>query len=113
MTPTATQDKSPGAALSRCGCGSQVYHHKLKTTEQHKFRCPGCGVQTGYFATEAEARDCWNAAMSRAQPAQELVEALEQAEACMSIVEPRSGKAEYLRILDVVRSALSRARSGG
>ncbi len=33
--------------------------------------------------------------------------ALTQAEACMSIVEPRSDKAEYLRILGVVRDALA------
>jgi hypothetical protein len=35
-----------------------------------------------------------------------MIEALIQAEACMSIVEPRSDKAEYLRILGVVREAL-------
>ena len=34
--------------------------------------------------------------------------ALNQAEACMSIVEPRSDKAEYLRILGVVRAALEK-----
>ena len=39
--------------------------------------------------------------------------ALDQAEAVLSIVEPRSDKAEYLRILGVVRAALedSPARS--
>ena len=36
-------------------------------------------------------------------------EALVQAEACMSIVTPRSDKAEYLRILGVVRAALAAA----
>jgi hypothetical protein len=36
-----------------------------------------------------------------------LLEALVQAETCMTIVEPRSDKAEYLRILGVVRDALS------
>jgi hypothetical protein len=36
----------------------------------------------------------------------EALEALTQAEAVMSIVEPRSDKAEYLRILGVVRAAL-------
>ena len=36
-----------------------------------------------------------------------LKEALVEAEACMSIVEPRSDKAEYLRILGVVRAALA------
>ena len=40
----------------------------------------------------------------------DMYEALEQAEACMSIVEPRSDKAEYLRILDVVRAALTKAK---
>lgn len=42
-----------------------------------------------------------------------LVEALEQAEACMSIVEPRSDKAEYLRILGVIRAVLLRAKEAG
>lgn len=37
----------------------------------------------------------------------EMREALDEVEACMSIVEPRSDKREYLRILDVVRAALS------
>lgn len=37
------------------------------------------------------------------------LDALRQAEACMSIVEPRSDKAEYLRILGVVRKAIARA----
>lgn len=40
-------------------------------------------------------------------------DALVQAEACMSIVEPRSDKAEYLRILGVVRTALSAAPARG
>jgi Lar family restriction alleviation protein len=39
-------------------------------------------------------------------------DALTQAEACMSIVEPRSDKAEYLRILGVVRAALASAAGG-
>ena len=39
----------------------------------------------------------------------ELEAALTQAEACMAIVEPRSDKAEYLRILGVVRAALAKA----
>jgi hypothetical protein len=39
--------------------------------------------------------------------AREMREALTQAEACMSIVEPRSDKAEYLRVLGVVRAALA------
>lgn len=34
-------------------------------------------------------------------------EALTQAESCMSIVQPRSDTAEYLRILGVVRAALT------
>jgi hypothetical protein len=33
-------------------------------------------------------------------------EALDQAEAVLSIVEPRSNKAEYLRVLGVVRDVL-------
>lgn len=41
----------------------------------------------------------------------ELVEALDQAEACMSIVEPRSDTKEYVRILGVIRAALERAKS--
>jgi hypothetical protein len=56
------------------------------------------------------------AALTRAvQPAdspaagdvERMRDALAQAEACMSIVEPRSDKAEYLRILGVVRAALA------
>ena len=39
----------------------------------------------------------------------EMVEALREAEACMSIVEPKDYKDEYLRILGVVRSALSKS----
>ena len=39
-------------------------------------------------------------------PAARMREALEQAEACMAIVEPRSDKAEYVRILGVIRTAL-------
>jgi hypothetical protein len=40
--------------------------------------------------------------------------ALTQAEACMSIVEPPSDRAEYLRVLGVVRAALAgSAPSGG
>ena len=38
--------------------------------------------------------------------------ALEEAEACMSIVEPRSDKAEYIRILGVVRDAIGMERKG-
>lgn len=38
----------------------------------------------------------------------ELVAALEQAEACMAIIQPRSDTAEYLRILGVVRATLPR-----
>ena len=41
----------------------------------------------------------------------EARDALTEAEACMSIVEPRSDKAEYLRILGVVRAVL--AKMGG
>lgn len=43
--------------------------------------------------------------------APELVSALEDAEAVMSIVEPRSDKSEYIRVLGVIRSALIRAHS--
>lgn len=39
-----------------------------------------------------------------------LYAALEEAEACMSIVEPRSNKAEYVRILGVIRAALRSAK---
>lgn len=38
-----------------------------------------------------------------------ILKALREAEACMSIVEPRSDKAEYLRILGVVRAAIASA----
>ncbi|MGU3286420.1 hypothetical protein [Methylobacterium mesophilicum] len=44
------------------------------------------------------------AALARAERAEK---ALDEVEACMSIVEPRSDKAEYLRILGVVRAALA------
>jgi len=43
--------------------------------------------------------------------APDMLDALRQAEACMSIVEPRSDKAEYLRILGVVRAAIAKAES--
>jgi len=49
-----------------------------------------------------------NARLIAAAP--DMLSALIEAEACMSIVEPRSDKAEYLRILDVVRAAIGRAR---
>lgn len=48
-----------------------------------------------------------NARLIAAAP--EMYEALKEAEACMSIVEPRSDAKEYSRILDVVRAALSKA----
>jgi hypothetical protein len=48
-----------------------------------------------------------NGAIVAASP--EMAEALRQAEACMSIVAPRSSAAEYRRILGVVRSALNKA----
>ena len=35
-----------------------------------------------------------------------MQDGLQQAEACMSIVEPRSDKAEYLRILGVIRALI-------
>ena len=41
-----------------------------------------------------------------------MLAAMEQAEAIMSIVEPRSDKAEYLRILGVVREAIAVAKGG-
>jgi hypothetical protein len=58
------------------------------------------------------ARQSFSRALRRpAQPAQgdvdRMRDALTQAEACMSIVEPRSDKAEYVRILGVIRAALS------
>lgn len=43
---------------------------------------------------------------------EEMRDALEQTEACMSIVEPRSDAAEYRRILGVIRAALSPATEG-
>ena len=46
-----------------------------------------------------------NARLIAAAPT--MLDALHQAEACMSIVEPRSDKAEYLRILGVVRAAIA------
>lgn len=49
-----------------------------------------------------------NAYLIAAAP--EMFAALTEAEACMSIVEPRSDKAEYLRILGAIRTALSKAR---
>lgn len=39
-----------------------------------------------------------------------LLDACTQAEAAMSIVEPRADKGEYLRILGVLRSAVARAK---
>jgi len=51
----------------------------------------------------AEARD--RLAAKDAEIAR-LTDALDQAEAVISIVEPRSDKAEYLRVLGVVRAAL-------
>lgn len=49
-----------------------------------------------------------NALLIAAAP--DLLDALVQAEACMSIVQPRSNKAEYLRILGVARAALAKVK---
>ena len=54
-----------------------------------------------YFRGEANAR------LIAAAP--DLLEALTEAEAYMSIVEPRSDKAEYGRTLGVVRAAIAKA----
>lgn len=52
----------------------------------------------------AQVKAARNTALARAERAEK---ALDEVEACMSIVEPRSDKAEYLRILGVVRAALA------
>jgi hypothetical protein len=52
----------------------------------------------------AQVKAARDAALARAERGEK---ALDEVEACMSIVEPRSDKAEYLRILGVVRAALA------
>lgn len=53
--------------------------------------------------------DClYDAHLVAAAP--DLLDACIQAEAVLSIVEPRSDKAEYLRVLGTLRIALSKAR---
>ena len=51
-------------------------------------------------------------AVALAAENERLRDAATQAEACMSIVEPRSDKAEYLRILGVLRTALEGKDNG-
>lgn len=78
----------------------------------------------GWYRTKKKAKDdaAFIAAARNAVPRlhatiaadraeiERLREALDAAEACMSIVEPRSDKAEYLRTLGVVRAALKEPR---
>ena len=52
----------------------------------------------------------WIAVAHLLAAAPEMLEALDAAEACMSIVVPRSDKAEYLQILGTVRAAIAKAR---
>ena len=59
----------------------------------------------GVFECEA------NSVLLAASP--DLYDALDVAEAVMSIVEPRSDKAEYLRALAQARAALAKARGDG
>jgi hypothetical protein len=67
-----------------------------------------CGELQALNGTAIDERECLaNARLIAAAP--EMYEALEQAEACMSIVEPRSDKAEYLRILGVIRAVIGKA----
>lgn len=73
---------------------------------EHNKRCPilRCEeVSAEWWAEREEERKDLAAAEARSAA---LARALEEAEACMSIVEPRSDKAEYVRILGVVRDAL-------
>ncbi len=49
-----------------------------------------------------------NAVLISAAP--DMLDALVEAEACMSIVEPRSDTAEYLRVLGAVRNAIAKAK---
>lgn len=68
-----------------------------------------------YRYWEGRYRDEKERATTAEAHAKKLAEALDEAEACMSIVEPRSDKAEYLRILGVIRTTLAdyRADMGG
>ena len=69
------------------------------------------GFVTGPRAQSAILCEDGNAAADAITSLQEQLrehrEALAQAEACMTIVEPRSDKAEYLRILGVMRAVLA------
>ena len=46
----------------RCGCGGEakIIHGDYRTSVY----CTNCGIQTCYYATEAEAIEAWNRAMS-------------------------------------------------
>lgn len=71
---------------------------------------------TPYLARDGMGPE-WVSIEARALAAEsqltELREALHEAEAVMSIVEPRSGKREYLAALDRIRAAAIRSRSTG
>jgi hypothetical protein len=64
-------------------------------------------LDQGFSESEAAERRGLVAQPAQGDVVERMRDALTQAEACMSIVEPRSDKAEYLRILGVIRAALS------
>lgn len=88
-------------------------HDRAQWLEHHRQLIDkGAPADTLYhhFRTAVEAASGHYSNHQPATASPMMVEALRQAEACMSIVEPRSDKAEYLRILGVVRAALAAAQ---
>ncbi|MET3481501.1 hypothetical protein [Methylobacterium sp. 1973] len=70
------------------------------------------GLREAVAWTKEQERPAERIAELKAENAR-LRSALVEAEACMSIVAPRSDKAEYLRILGVVRAALAPTQAEG
>lgn len=70
---------------------------------------PGCEADPtlAEFAEHGEA--VYQRIVRLSAEVEALRAALDAAEACLSIVEPRTDRAEYMRTLGVVRAALSRA----
>lgn len=71
-------------------------------------RTDGLGITIAYVHQGAITNARANASLIAASP--EMFEALDHAEAVMSIVLPRSHTAEYIECLDKIRAALAKAR---
>jgi hypothetical protein len=103
-----------GPAIGLDGYGSQA-RPLAQGTEARSAETSGLGPKGNGPVSEADAPSDLLSRLSTTEAslksalarAERMEKALVEAEACMSIVAPRSNMAEYLRILWVVRSALA------